>query len=414
MKTQLLKTAVLLVCFICSNQLFSEGRPVGPARTVAPSAVQVNPANPAGTPVVRGQVAAPAVQGQPMQGQYYQQRPGTVVAQAPAQPVNPVLDQKQRLLKKLTDKLIVYKEKPVSIVVSRPIDHTSKKVGPLVYDALLAALKQYGDLNVRSSDNLIEFLTLDEFRKAMGKAGADVLFVTVLKNNNFDLYVYDKRTPFSIYAHSEAISHVGQLDLSTEMATYYAQLVLRRTLYRYINDQYFELPRRESAPVMRSEVPKWIASPESVKNVNRELRSHLYASAMTGAAFTFGRSTQGWNASLLGLSLGVHLGARNYLELSAATSTYNAFVASFKHVFTSRETPFQVGVGLGYGYVTSKKVWSYDETYGLGTDSYYIVPNVMLLFPIGGIHLRFEHKSYVGLDFKKYMFTFMPGIQVYF
>lgn len=325
-----------------------------------------------------------------------------------------MIEQKRKLLKKLTEKLINYKGNQISIMVTKPVDHTKEKVGPIVLETILSTLKKYGNLKIDVQEDLVEYLTLEEFRKTMSAHQTDVLIVSVLKNTNFDLYIYDRRTPFYIYAHSEAIPEIAQLNFSNEVAKYHSRTVLRRTLYRYVNEQYFELPRRETAPVLQSEIPRWVASTESLTRVNREMRSRFYGGVTTGAALTYGRTGEFWNSSLIGLNLGFRIGSRLFLEVAGATSAYNVLLTSAKYIFLSRATPFQVGVGLGWSYITSRKVWTVDETLGLGKDSYYAVPSIMLLFPIGDVFLKFEHQSFIGLDLRRFMFTFMPGIMVHF
>ena len=319
-----------------------------------------------------------------------------------------------RLLEKLKAKLTNYKGEPVSVVIFNPMDYTTTQVGPIVLKNLEESLKLYGDLKIKTEQFQIENLTLEEFRTAMTRFRADVLILPVLKSTNFDLYIYDRRTPYYIYAHSEAIPELTQLQIAPEAGAYYAKLVLRRTLYRFINDQYFELPRQETAPVLQSEIPRWIASKESLQTVNHEILSRFYAGVSTGTAISLGVREKWWNAPLLSVSLGYRVWDKLFMEMSLETSSYNVAVGALKYVFENKSSPFRVGVGLGAAYATNRLVWVVDETFGFGPSSIFAVPSVNLLFPIGDVYLTLEAKSFIGIDQKKFLWTFGPGIAVHF
>lgn len=321
---------------------------------------------------------------------------------------------KARLLKKLTKKLTNHKGEPVSVVIFDPMDNTTTKIGKTVASTLEATFRQYGELRIKQAKYELSSLTLEEFRTAMTRHRVDVLVVSVLKNSNFDLYIYDRRTPYYIYAHSEAIPELTQLQITEQAATFYAKLVLRRTIYRFINDQYFELPRQESAPVLQAEIPRWIASRQSLQMVNREILSRFFASVGTGAAISLGKRQKWWNSPLLAISIGYRMRERFYFELAAESSSYNAIVGSVKYVFENKRSPFRIGVSLGGAYLTTRYVWNVDETFGLGPSSYYVVPSADLLFPIGDVYLRVQMRTFIGLDEKKFLWTLGPGVVVHF
>ncbi len=318
------------------------------------------------------------------------------------------------MLKKLQEKMLAIDGKPASIVIFSPMDSTTNKVGKAVAQAVLSDLRLYGPVNARIEDYVLQDLTMEEMRVSMARYRADVIIALSLKNSNFDLYIYDRRSPYNIFAHSEAIPDVAQLNLTAAAAQEYARFLLRRTLYRYVSDQYFELPRQESLPVLQTEIPKWVASNESLQVLNREILSRFYGGIGMGAAFSRGLSKEIWDSNSIGIELAIRIYKEVYFEGSWDAFSYNAFVGSFKYVFSNRNSPFKLGAGIGFGYVSNQKVWVLDQTPGLGRQTTWIVPNFTVLFPIGDIYLKVETKDYLQPSMHEFIFTFLPGILVYF
>jgi len=323
---------------------------------------------------------------------------------------------RSKLLQKLSAKLLNHKGQPVSVVVFSPMDFTTTQVGNVVSSTLVTSLKKYGNLNVRQEKYNLESLTLGEFRKGMAQFKVDVLVATSLRNTTFDLYIYDRRTPYYIYAHSEPIPEATQLHVNEEVANYYARIVLRRALYRYINDQYFELPRQESAPVLQSEIPRWIASPESISQLNRELIAGMYFGVSSGGAFALGSDTgRPWNSPVLALQLGMRLHGNLFGEISYMNSAYNTANAIFKYNFSNRDRPYRMSVGLGFSYSTPFKVLVADRNSSFGHGVGMLVTSFSFLFPIGDIYLKLEEQNYVNFkNGTKLMFTLLPGILIHF
>lgn len=342
-----------------------------------------------------------------------------VLTQEPSSAGDPVTTGKQtesraKLLQKLSSKLLNHKGQPVSMVVFSPTDFTSAQMGGVVADTLVKSLKKYGNLSVRQEKYVLENLTLGEFRKGMAEFKVDVLVASSIRNTNFDIYIYDRRTPYFIYAHSEPIPEITQLQINEEVAGYYARIMLRRALYRYINDQYYELPRQESAPVLQSEIPRWIASPDSLAQINREMLSNTYLGVSSGGAFAYGTTKKFWNSPLLGLQFGYRIHNNLFGEFAYENSAYNVFILTAKYIFTNRESPFRIGVGLGASYVSGLKVLSPDLNGGLGLGTPMIVGSLSILFPLGDVYLKLENRTFVSPSFNKLMITLMPGILVHF
>lgn len=326
-------------------------------------------------------------------------------------------DARAKLMQKLSAKLLNHKGQPVSVVVFSPMDFTTSQVGNVVSASLISSLKKYGNLNVRQEEYALENLTLGEFRKGMAQFKVDVLVATSLRNSTFDLYIYDRRTPYYIYAHSEPIPEAVQVRITPEIATQYSRVVLRRALYRYINDQYFELPRQESAPVLQSEIPRWIASPESISQINREMVSNFYFGVSSGAAFAhaMGSGKAFWNSPVLALQFGHRVVGNLFGELAIEHSAYNNFVGTFKYVFSNRDRPYRIGLGLGVSYLTPFKVFIGDANATFLQGTLMGVGSISFLFPIGDVYLKLENRNFVSIGSPmKIMFTLMPGILIHF
>lgn len=327
-------------------------------------------------------------------------------------------EERAKLLQKLSAKLLNHKGQPVSVAVFSPTDFTTSQVGNVVSNTLVTSLKKYGNLNVHQEKYQLENLTLGEFRKGMAQFKVDVLVATSLRNTTFDLYIYDRRTPYYIYAHSEPIPEAMQLQITPEIATQYARVVLRRAIYRYINDQYFELPRQDSAPVLQSEIPRWIASPESLAQINREMISNYYFGISSGAAFAHSAGSGAghfWNSSILALQFGHRIYGNLFAELGIENSAYNNFIGTFKYVFANREHPYRFAVGVGASYLTAFKVLDVDSNGTFGTGALLMHASFSFLFPIGDVYLKLENRNFVSIGSPmKLMFTLMPGILIHF
>ena len=155
---------------------------------------------------------------------------------------------KKILIKKLT--------KPdgdsVKISVLKPINYTDLKTVEPIVTTIENAIQSYDpNLDVRISDQSMPSLTLESFRLSVAKLSTDIVIISVLNTSSFEMYMYDKRTPNQIYAHTEPLSSAARYELTSEASTYYTKLLIRRTLYRFIRNQYYEMPRDDSPPLLQ-------------------------------------------------------------------------------------------------------------------------------------------------------------------
>ena len=316
---------------------------------------------------------------------------------------------KKILIKKLT--------KPdgdsVKISVLKPINYTDMKTVEPIVTTIENAIQSYDpNLDVRISDQSMPSLTLESFRLSVAKLSTDIVIISVLNTSSFEMYMYDKRTPNQIYAHTEPLSSAARYELTSEASTYYTKLLIRRTLYRFIRNQYYEMPRDDSPPLLQSEIPRYVASTQSLELINREARSHFYISAGLGAAISKGVRDKFWNSNFMSGQVALKVYDKLYLEGSFNMFAYNAVVGSFKYLFSSRDSAFRIMGGLGFSYfLEDRQVINWDQTEGGLQRKYYIVPSVSLLMPIADIYLKAEAQVYIPFrTTNRYVFAIMPGL----
>lgn len=301
----------------------------------------------------------------------------------------------------------------VDIQVLPPIDYTNLASKDFVKDIVQETFKAYDpDIPVSGSSYKLKGMSLDMLRIAVASTKADLLVATIFLPSNVDVYIYDRRNPFQIFAQSEAFVEGNQEDLDVRMAEHYVKLAFRRCLFRYINDLPYELPRDGSPPVLQSEMPRVIASYQTVEMINREATSNFYASFNWGAAISNGKSDKLWNSSLISLELGAKLVGRLFVEAAAEVSAYNLAVGSLKYLVTERDQPFRFMFGLGGAILSTRHTFDWDQSNDISGRQYYIVPNISVMFPISDVYLKLE--SRVFLNRSTQIYTFMPGLHIWF
>jgi hypothetical protein len=328
----------------------------------------------------------------------------------PAAQAGPEKPLREQLVEKLTKR----DGTAASVVVFSSVESAPSKLGSEMPAALEAAMKTFGPLNVRKEDYVMPAVTMEEIRLAMARFNVDVLIAPVINPTTVDLFLFDRRMPYSLFAHSEPVTADLYDVTPTEAARELTRRLIRRILFRYLKNQSFELPRQETLPVLRSEIPQWVASQDSLNLVNREITSRFYLNVSMGAAISMGISTQLWNSNMVSVQAGFRLWSKFHLETQFSAFSYNAFVGSFRYTFLNRDSPFRINAGLGFAFVTRDKVWNLDQTIGLGRYSYFFVASGSLLFPIGEVYLKLEGQTFVSPSFNQFIWTVMPGVQVHF
>jgi hypothetical protein len=314
-----------------------------------------------------------------------------------------------KLIKKFTDA----NGKNIPIAILEPVDYTTMEFARIAQDAILAAINRYGTFDIKPINIPINGLTLEEFRRIVATKNKDVLIVSVLKPTSFDIFLYDRRTPYFIYAHSETLSEEVQYKLTPDIVKEYCKVVVRRVLYSYMQDQYYDLPREEFPPLLHTEVPRWIASNQSWNVVNREILSRWYGSASVGAALLSGNGSS-WEANLVGLQLGVKLFEPVFLEAGLDMFAYNAAVLQLRYMFDAKESPFRWSLGLGAATMFNAHTLNWDQEHTQGLGGNFLVGSGSFTFPIVEVHFKVETRVYMAMGGGGMIFTMMPGLFVMF
>lgn len=325
--------------------------------------------------------------------------------------VNESAEKKERGSSRLRDKL-TRDGKVATLGILAPIDYTTLNFSETAQGAIVSNIGKYGEFPVRTLDDALLSLTIDDFRKIVTKNKVDLVLVLILKPTNFDMFLFDKKNPYAIYAHSETLPEQVQYQLTKEVVEEYSKVILRRILYAYLQDQYYELPRQETSPVLTTEIPRWVASNRSLVTVNREILSSFYASAGVGAALAMGNGKM-WNSNVVGVTAGFRLMSSLFIEANVDLFAYNAFGAGVKYLANNLDSPFRFGGGLGIAMLNTDHTLNYDQTHSQGAGGMYVVPSAIMLFPIVDIHFKVEGKIYVGMG-NGMIFSLMPGFTFFF
>jgi hypothetical protein len=317
---------------------------------------------------------------------------------------------KMAMLRKLKEKLTRKDGKPVSFTVFSPLDVAKNGSGPVITDLIVKTLETYGNLTVKVTDQTLDALTLEELRKLIIHYKTDILIASSVKTTSFDIYLYDTRTPYYIYAYSEPIPPEVRIEVNAGALPSYGKTAMRKLLYRYLQNQFFEIPRSDASPVLKSEIPRWIASNESLSLMQRDISSNYYASISYGAALTRGVSS--WTSNLLSLEVGTKIQPHLYLELALEAFSYNAAMLGLKYRFDNRTLPFEFDVGMSVAAVTNKLTIGFDPTAALSGGGLFMVPNASILLPLFDVYFKGEAKLYLGPNGSIY--SLMPGFLVKF
>ena len=301
------------------------------------------------------------------------------------------------------------------VTVVKPINLSSLKEADFLKPIVEETFQSFNeDIDVSESPYLPQGISLDMFRKAVAETKADLLVSTVILPGNIDFYIYDKRDPYRVFAQSEVFAEGNQEELRFDMAQFYAKQGFRRALFRYTSNQAYELPRDGSPPILQSEVPRFIASYQAVEMVNREVYSNFYASVNWGGAMSRGQSGKFWNSSLISLELGANIFGRWYLEAAGEISAYNTAIGSLKYMVSDRDEAIRLMFGVGGAVLSTRHTFDWDQSNDIKGRQYYAVPSVSILFPVSDVFIKVESRMLLGLTHNSQIFTFMPGIHLWF
>lgn len=322
---------------------------------------------------------------------------------------------KKAARKLLLSRLLNSENKSVRIRILPPMDYTSLQTPNVVTETIQRGIRMYDEnLNVEIAEYKMKSLTLEQFRDAVTKLNTDLLFVTVMHASNFDMYLYDRRMPYQIYAHSEPIATSAQYDLTAEVAAYYSKLLVRRTLYRFIKNQAYELPRDESPPLLKLEIPRFIASKESLDFINSESTNSFMAQVGLGSSLSRGENGKMWNSSILSVQAGYKVMDRTFVKLGFEMAAYNAILGGISYNFMGKDKLFKTELGLSLAHAITSKTLDWDRTNGIDGGSMHVVPSAAVIVPLMDVSFRVDTQLFIGIKEKTMMLNVIPGIGISF
>lgn len=333
------------------------------------------------------------------------------VASAPAKDVeNP--NAKEKLVERLKSKLTLPNKKLASVVFLRPVNYVQPALTDVVLATMQKVFSRYGDFNIAVKNQKLQALTLEGFRAIMGKIKADVVFATVLKPTHFDIFIFDRRTPYYVFYHTEVNpeEEAATGKISEELAIDQLRVLMRRGLYLYLTNQFYELPRENHEVVMEAQIPRWMASAEMVEHVNNIMTRRFYGAASLGGAISSASDSRSWAGGVYSLQLGARIFGNFHLEGTYQAYAYNAFLGTLRYNISNKYSSYQIMPGLGGGYLTDRKALVSDRNMTLHKDYYYIIPSVSLWVPLGEFYFKAETQLQVALSGEGVVFQFMPGL----
>jgi len=328
-----------------------------------------------------------------------------------------VVDEEERAaIKFLKEKLTKKNGRTAKVVVLTPLDYTNMNLSASVATTIHRDLMQYGVNNSSRSNYVISSLTVEAFRKAKIRTKADILVLSVLKPQQFELFMYDSRQPYNIFAYSQELPDPTVQPFTLNAAQYYTRLLVRRVLYLYLQDYYLELPRIDQRPTLVAEVPRWVANAKVFKRANKNIISNFYASASVGAALAKGSRGDYWGTNIISGSVAYRFMETSFIEAGFSAFTLNMFSLGFKYYIEDKSTPFLFGGGgVAVGLAFNKHTIDWQQSLSpvpLGGSAIMGIPSLSVLFPIGDAYLKAETQVLIGSG--QMVLTFLPGLLLKF
>lgn len=309
----------------------------------------------------------------------------------------------------------------VRIFLFPSLQETDLKSTEAINIGIEKALARLDNLNVTRSNLKVTGLSLENFQRVVAKTGADILLMPSAKPAKWDLLLYDRRNPYQVVLQSEILTESFRNNPTEVAKNNMTQNLVTALLHQYATNETFDLPREASKPILQTDIPRWMASTNLMKSVNREMRSRYYLSASIGGIVTKGYEERDSNSSLLAVQLGYRpLNSVSHLivEVAGEMFNYNAMLVGLKYFIQSKSTTARFYVGLAYAYVTARKTLSLDPSGGgggLGRASNYLVPSLAMVAPIGDILIKAEAQYFTSIDERSnVLFSFLPGIFIPF
>ncbi len=392
-----------------------EEETAAPARPIqrAPAAVQVAPRSTAPAPVAKRPPIKVADEDEEEDEGGFTEAEGE--AEEAKDQESPAA--KQKMVDRLLSKLTLPNKQLASVVFLQPITYVDSKLSEVVLATMQKFLGRYGNFNISVKNTRLDTLTLEGFRSIMGKIKADVVLATVLKPTHFDIFIFDKRTPYYVFYHTEVHPEGdgGPVKVTEELAISQTKLLARRGLYLYLTNQFYELPRQNNREVvMDAQIPRWMASAATVEGINSEMSNDFYTAASIGGAISSASEGRTWAGGVIGFQFGARIWGPAYFEAAYQSFAYHAIMGIFRYTASNKYSSLQVMPGLGAGFVTGRKTLEQDRNLTLHKDYFYLVPSLAVWLPLGDLYFKAETMLQVSLTGEKFVFHFLPGLLVQF
>ena len=328
--------------------------------------------------------------------------------------------QKLLALRKKIQKLLLTRLKNqngdwMKISVLPPIDYTQLDSTDFMINLVGDTFRGYDpSINVGDTSHRIKSVSLEQIRYAMALTQSEMLVLSVIFPANVDVYIYDRRNPYQIYGQSEGFVEGPQEKLDSKMAEHYSKIAFRRVLFKYLSNQAYDLPRDNAAPVLKTELPRSIASYEIVEAMNREVNSNFYGSLGWGAALSRGETNSFWNSSLISGNLGIRLWGDLFVEGAVDLSAYNLASGSLKYMIFDREDSIRFMFGLGGALGMARHTISWDPLDDIKGTQQYVVPSASILLPVSDVYFKVEAKMFWGMTSSAQIFSIAPSIHLFF
>jgi hypothetical protein len=308
------------------------------------------------------------------------------------------------------------KHRTVSIIL--PLDYTAFGLAEAAADGMRRELEHYGKQDVKIAGAEIENLTLEEFRKLSIRTQSDIIFVTLIKPEEADVFIYDRRTPYYLYTADQNVPKQLTDQLSREMVLHNVMSSFNATLKAYVEDKRYEIARSQASDANANRsLATSAATQHLLITINKELASSSYVSLSMGGACGIGTQPGESRVStfnILSAEAGTKISKTLYLEADVDLFSYNSIGFLLKYISVNVESPMRFGFGLGPAFGINRSTVAFDPDIPDGAGAQWIMGSASLMIPTLDVYLKIESKIFIGLGGAKDFFSLSPGIAMLF
>lgn len=299
------------------------------------------------------------------------------------------------------------------ILLVDPENTTGQHTG-VIAQTLKTYFSTLGSFDLKTAPFSLDALTLEKLRVALIRTKADVLVFTYIKQRSITCYLFDRMSPYFLFAAMENlpkdIATISQKEIEG-----YSRQVLRQILFAYVEHDYFILPRQETPNVLKRPIPEWMLSSGTLLRINHERAGRFLISfGLGGAMIKGGLTSSYWNSNVLNMELGFRMLPSLYLETSYSAFTYHLFSGLLRYRFSTRDNPLLLSASLGGAYLSDKMTLNTDETFAFGQATPFVLAGVQAEYPVIDVHFKLEAQMLASLKRPGSIFMLLTGIVAYF